>query len=75
MQGNLYEAELEVKERTAIVRHDVDQMRATVPGSAGWHFDRPRLPSLGRLVRPVRTWWVPAAFVLGMLAGIFLVGV
>jgi hypothetical protein len=75
MHGNPYEAELEVRERTAIVRHDVDQARATGPGSAGRHFDRPRLLKPGRLVRPVRAWWVPAAFVLGMLTAIFVLGV
>jgi hypothetical protein len=72
MIHNSYEAELEVQDRVATVRRGVKgagpQTHQPAQGRTWqWHTFR-------RLVQPKSAWWLPAAFALGMLAGIALGG-
>jgi hypothetical protein len=70
IQGSPYESELEVKERTCMVRADVAQARPPVSGRG----ERRRLRERLATPKQLRAWWVPAAFAMGTLAGLILRG-
>ena len=70
LQGNPYEAELEIRERTQMVRREAARERRPQPGPAIITPLRQRL----RELQPMRAWWVPAAIALGTLAGLVLRG-
>jgi hypothetical protein len=77
LQGNGYEAEQWVKERTAMVAGEVARSRGPATGvDVRTRFERTlALPqSLGRARAQVRAYWLPVAFTLGALIGMTLGG-
>ena len=72
LQGNPYETELWVQERTQMVQGVMTQLRLPWTARAidklqGW---RPPRMNQGRW--KVQGWWLPAAFALGTLLGLII---
>lgn len=74
LQGNPYETERWVQERTATVQFEMEQLRLPWATQVRKKVQARRLPSTDQIRWRVRAWWLPVAFGLGTLLGLAVGG-